>query len=84
MGNRFICFFKIDGNQDYSVIFHFQTLLGGPHCIKHRSSSHKSILVVMNNFGEKWFEPLSKASKTILTSTFVGEIGHQFWMKRLF
>ena len=28
----------------------------------------------MNNFGEKKFEPLSKASETILKSTFVSEI----------
>ena len=47
------------------LFFHFQTFLGGPHCIKQRSSSHKSILVVMNNFGEKRLEPLSKASKNI-------------------
>ena len=72
MGNRIIYFFKFDNNQDFRAIF--QTIPDGPHCIKYRSSFHKSILVVMNNFGEKKFEPLSKASETILKSTFVSEI----------
>ena len=83
MGNRIICFFKFDNNQDPRAIFHSQTIPDGPHCIKHRSSFHISILVVMNNFGEKKFEPLSKASETILKSTFVSEIQRQFWVKRL-
>ena len=77
MGNRIISFFRIDGNQGSRAIFYFQTILGGPHCIKHRSSFHKFILVVTNNFGEKRFEPLSKVFKTILKSTFVGEVGRQ-------
>ena len=68
MGKRFICFFFLS-TKIIVLFFHFQTSLGGPHCIKYRSSSHKSILIVMNNFGEKRLEPLSKASKT-----FVGEI----------
>ena len=84
MGNRIICFFKFDNNQDPRSIFHSQTIPDGPQCIKHRPSFHKSILVVMNNFGEKKFEPLSKASETILKSTFVSETGRQFWIKRLF